>query len=1539
MGKKINLGVIVPILNEEANIATLILRIDKTLRSNNISYEVILVDDHSSDNSAEIINKLAKKYPLKFFVKEGKQGKAYSILEGYTKTSAEVVAMIDGDLQYPPEALPDMLASLASSGLVIANRKIRHATTLRNALSKTGRFVTSRLISQQNLDIQSGLKMFKRDIMGHLDIKNIDAWSLDVPLVQTALDLGYQIGTVDIEFSPRTNGNSKVNLFTTSKQILFGALKNRFQRKTVYHHIPQEKKSMRGAGVTYNKQKFVTHSTLHHSMSAIETFVGWQKGLIFFVMLALIFGSILAPLQTITTVIAILSTIYFVDVLFNLFLIVKSLHFPPEKSFTDDQLKQIDRSKLPVYSILCPLFREAHILPQFVHAMELLEWPKDKLEILLLLEENDPATIEAAQKMNLPKHFKVIVVPHSLPKTKPKACNYGLTHATGDYVVVYDAEDKPESNQLLKSYLAFQTSNTNIFCFQAKLNYYNPHQNFLTKLFTAEYSLWFDVVLTGLQAINTTIPLGGTSNHFRRSDLLKLEGWDPFNVTEDCDLGVRLFNLGYRTAIIDSVTYEEANSNWGNWLRQRSRWIKGYIQTYFVHMRHPIQLIKKQGIHAFIFQLVVGGKIAFMLINPLLWLATFAYFAFYSIFGALIEAFYPTPVFYMAVTSLLLGNFLCLYYYMIGVAKRGYWSLEKYVFFVPLYWLMVSLAATKAIFQLIVKPHYWEKTNHGLHLQLHAITQQELQSKTSKEKDFQRIIDSISSGIGAGGVLVVASWFSYFLNFIYASYLSRTLDFVQFGLINLIGSFIYLASIPFSALTGAITHQSAYILGKTNQPATQFWKNNRFSSFIISLLATLLWIILTPFFANFFQADSFLPFILFAPVWVIGTIFSVDTGFLSGNLRFFPIAIIAVIEAVAKLLIMFLLIELNLHNYVYVAVPGSMLIAMTLAWLLVKQLPVSPQQTHQHTHDKFPKKFFTLSALGKISNIIILGFDVILAKHFLSPIEAGQYTLVALIGKMVYFIATTFNAFIIPLVSKKEGEGVKSETIFSKILWATALCGLSVFTLLGVFGFVTAPILFGQKAILISPYLPTYSLAMVFFAVSSAISAYHLAKKHYFFVFLTALASIAELLLILFFHDSVGTIVNAILTVSTLSLVSSLLLHTFYEKTVLVMRNLIDFFGLIGPLPTTEHKLDKLSILIFNWRDTKHVWSGGAEVYIHELAKRWVAKGHKVTLFCGNDGRDPRYEKIDGVDIVRRGGFCFVYVWAFFYYIFRLRGKYDIIIDSENGIPFFTPLYCKEKIFLLIHHVHQEVFRQSLPYPAYLLASFLEQKLMPLVYRRTQVITVSPSSKADILDHNLTKHEPHIIYNGVDLQQYKPAAKSAIPLFSYIGRLKEHKSIPVFIKAAGIVINKIPNAKFIIAGDGPDKDRLFKLVRKLKLDHIIQFLGYISEAEKISLMQKSWACINPSLIEGWGITNIEANACGTPVIASNVAGLRDSVHNPHSGFLIPYGHVEDFARHMELLTNDFRLREKMSKESIQWAKKYQWDTSADQALKLITSYI
>lgn len=518
---------------------------------------------------------------------------------------------------------------------------------------------------------------------------------------------------------------------------------------------------------TTKKPKYKTYTRLPGFNSSQTGLVPWQKAFIVFAVSIIITGLYLSPVKTGIIFLGFISAVYVIDAFFHLFLIIKSIHSPSEITISQKEIKALKNSggpviyaesiyapheikisdlvqitktqtnNLPIYTVLCPLYKESEVIPQFVKAISKLDWPKEKLEVLLLLEQDDKDSIKAVKTMKLPSFINKIIVPDSLPKTKPKACNYGLHYAKGEYLVIYDAEDRPDPLQLKCAYLAFQKVESNVICLQAKLNFYNANQNLLTRIFSAEYALWFDTILTGLQSVKTVIPLGGTSNHFRTKDLKNLQGWDAFNVTEDADLGVRLFKEGFKTAIIDSTTYEEANSNFGNWVRQRSRWIKGYMQTYIVHTRNPIEFVRKTGIHALWFQLTIGGKIAFIFINPLLWLNTILYFSFYNLIGKTSESLYPPAVLYMAVTSLIIGNFSFIYYYMIGCAKRGQWSLMKFVFFVPFYWIAVSFAGTRALYQLIVKPHYWEKTVHGLHLDREKQEKQKAISTQEAEEESQ----------------------------------------------------------------------------------------------------------------------------------------------------------------------------------------------------------------------------------------------------------------------------------------------------------------------------------------------------------------------------------------------------------------------------------------------------------------------------------------------------------------------------------------------------------------------------------------------------------------------------------------------------------------------------------------------------------------------------------------------------------------------------------------------------------------------------------
>ncbi len=373
----------------------------------------------------------------------------------------------------------------------------------------------------------------------------------------------------------------------------------------------------------------------------------------------------------------------------------------------------LDPKTLPVYTVLIAAYKESKVIPALIKAIKRLDYPAHKLDVILLLEEDDKETLDAAKKARPPLSWRILTLPNGQPKTKPKALNYGLQFARGKYLTIYDAEDIPDPDQLKKAVAAFRTHPDNYICFQASLNYFNRDENFLTKMFTLEYAYWFDCLLPGLGAMGLPIPLGGTSNHFDVQKLKKIGAWDPFNVTEDADLGIRAAAEGYKVGVIRSTTYEEANSRLGNWLRQRSRWVKGYMQTFLVHNRYPAKALKTMGLRQWLgYNFLIGGTPALFLLNPIMW----CLFLYYIAIGAPILAPHSMPelLWYVSAINLVLGNTVAICLNLMAVVPRKWYHLAPYSLLSPVYWLLQSMGAYKALWQLITKPSYWEKTEHGI---------------------------------------------------------------------------------------------------------------------------------------------------------------------------------------------------------------------------------------------------------------------------------------------------------------------------------------------------------------------------------------------------------------------------------------------------------------------------------------------------------------------------------------------------------------------------------------------------------------------------------------------------------------------------------------------------------------------------------------------------------------------------------------------------------------------------------------------------------
>ena len=448
------------------------------------------------------------------------------------------------------------------------------------------------------------------------------------------------------------------------------------------------------------------------TMSARVTFSRGQKIAGGVAAVALIVSAILWPVPTAIGALAVMSVTFLAGTSFKFFVAMRGARYDVVERISRAQVEALVDRDLPRYTVLVPVFREANIVGQLIRDLGGLDYPTEKLEVLILIEEEDHETRDAVLVSNPPPHFRIVTIPKGHPQTKPRACNVGLYFATGDYLVIYDAEDTPDPDQLKKAVVAFQRGGDETVCLQASLNYFNDRENALTRMFTLEYGYWFDYMLAGLDFGDLPIPLGGTSNHFRTAALIDLGGWDPYNVTEDADLGIRASALGYRVGVINSTTMEEANTSIPNFIRQRSRWIKGYMQTTLVHARQPVALIRQIGFRRFLsFVLLIAGTPAtFLGVIPFYVVTVLTVFL---PMNALAELF-PVWLLWLTLLNFVVGNVVMIYLSMMGPYKRGTFYLVLWALLNPVYWLLHSIASYKALWQLLTKPHYWEKTEHGL---------------------------------------------------------------------------------------------------------------------------------------------------------------------------------------------------------------------------------------------------------------------------------------------------------------------------------------------------------------------------------------------------------------------------------------------------------------------------------------------------------------------------------------------------------------------------------------------------------------------------------------------------------------------------------------------------------------------------------------------------------------------------------------------------------------------------------------------------------
>ncbi|MCD9148473.1 glycosyltransferase [Pseudophaeobacter flagellatus] len=368
---------------------------------------------------------------------------------------------------------------------------------------------------------------------------------------------------------------------------------------------------------------------------------------------------------------------------------------------------------LPKISVLVPLYKEAAISSALLKRLGRLQYPAERMDVILVLEEGDTVTQQAISKASLPSWMQAIEVPiwGSL-RTKPRAMNYALNFCRGDIVGVWDAEDAPQPDQLHRVAAAFAQAPPDVACFQGVLDYYNPRANWMSRCFTLEYAGWFRIVLQGIAQLKLVVPLGGTTMFIRRAVLDDLGGWDAHNVTEDADLGVRLFRAGHRTQMLPTATYEEATCHLPAWIRQRSRWLKGFMATYLVNMRQPVRLARELGWAGFLgFQAFFLGTVGQFLLSPFLW--TYWLIAFGVPHPS--AEILPEHLLYLGVSWLVFFELCGMIIAAFGAFASGRPGLALWVPVLPFYYLMGPIAVYKALYELLYDPYFWDKTSHGVH--------------------------------------------------------------------------------------------------------------------------------------------------------------------------------------------------------------------------------------------------------------------------------------------------------------------------------------------------------------------------------------------------------------------------------------------------------------------------------------------------------------------------------------------------------------------------------------------------------------------------------------------------------------------------------------------------------------------------------------------------------------------------------------------------------------------------------------------------------
>lgn len=571
------------------------------------------------------------------------------------------------------------------------------------------------LSEHKQLGLPLGEILIAREVLSADELYNVlaDQWALDrrldvLPDVSACKVVGLDV-CLRHKAVPIGLENGVLQLAVSSPQAFDRASRDLEDRYGLISPVivsPAQVDAAIHAGFSEQLAEQAAHDLPYEESCRALSKRGWQRAVAGMALLATLCAlAITYPRETLIVLTVLSLGLSYAAMLLKLSALVANL-WPDRPSLPNAS----DLPENPKISVMVPLHRESNIAEALIERLRTTRYPKALLEILIVVEENDTCTRDALEGKSLPPWMRVVYVPEGQPRTKPRALNHAYRFCSGDIIGIYDAEDAPDPDQLDIVVETFRNCPPEVACLQGILQFYNPTQNWLARCFSMDYGAWFRVILPGLAKLGLPIPLGGTTLFLKRSAIENMHGWDAHNVTEDADLGLRLYRAGYKTELINSVTGEEANCHGWRWVRQRSRWIKGYMVTYWAHMRQPLNAAREMGLKGFIaFQVLFLGTCLQFLTTPILWSFWLALLGVEHIFFKAI----PDEIANFVTISLLVIELFG--WVIIGMgnirANRNY--LLPWVPTMMFYYLLVVPAGLKALWEFIHAPVYWDKTDHG----------------------------------------------------------------------------------------------------------------------------------------------------------------------------------------------------------------------------------------------------------------------------------------------------------------------------------------------------------------------------------------------------------------------------------------------------------------------------------------------------------------------------------------------------------------------------------------------------------------------------------------------------------------------------------------------------------------------------------------------------------------------------------------------------------------------------------------------------------